>query len=792
MPKPKKPSDPFAEREAERYQNPIPSREYIIEQLSASGPMSFRSLAKCLKIKGQESRQALNSRLRAMQREGQILCNRAEEYGVVRKMDLIAGKVQAHKDGFGFLLVKDGEDIYLGPSEMRQLFNGDEVLVSPAGETRRGQLEGKVVEVLSRNTLHIVGRVHSDSGDYYIVPDNPRINHDIYIEGNQLQDANMGDYVTLEMTEYPAFRKRPKGKIVEVLGEPSAPGLEIDIAIRSHDIPHEWPAKCLEQASQYDDQPSEKDKKGRVDLRHLPLVTIDGEDARDFDDAVYCEKRQGGGYTLWVAIADVAHYVPVDTDLDQEAQRRGNSVYFPGRVVPMLPETISNGLCSLNPAVDRLCMVAEMTISAKGKLTKYAFYEAVMHSHARLTYTEVAEALGFLSREPREGLLKRVKPIFNHLKTLQALFETLRSTRATRGAIDFETTETRIVFNHLRKIDAIVPVTRNDAHKIIEECMLCANVAAANFLEKSGLDALYRVHEGPKVEKLKNLRTYLGELGLGLAGGENPTPKDYQQLMQVIEGRPDAHLIQMMMLRSLSQAVYDPENNGHFGLAYNAYAHFTSPIRRYPDLLVHRAIKHLIRSKKICDEVIRVKGAGIIAKKAIYPYDKQAMLVAGANCSMTERRADEATRDVVAWLKCEYLQEHIGETFDGVVAGVTGFGMFVELSELYVEGLVHISSLGKDYYHFEAATQRLVGERTRKVYRMGDDVSVVVASVDMDQRKVDLTLSGIDASTKKGKGNSKKNSKAKKKAKPKKKKNSARKRPGKASKRNGKKSKPKR
>ena len=735
-------SDPFAKREASNYENPIPSREYILEQLEAFGPLGFRELIKHLKIKGQDSRHALQKRLGAMQRAGQIHCNRADEYGLVEKMDLLGGRVEAHRDGFGFVLQEGGDDIYLSANEMRRVFHGDEVLVSVVGENRRGQPEGKLVEIIARNTTRVVGRLKSEAGVFFVVPDNPRITHDILVDKNDCQRAQPGEYVTVQLTEYPDRRTRAKGMVAEVLGAPMAPGLEIDIAIRSHDIPYLFSDEVVAEAAKLADEPEEADKKHRVDLRQLPLVTIDGEDARDFDDAVYCERGWRGGYRLWVAIADVAHYVPVNSALDNEAFARGNSVYFPGRVVPMLPEAISNGLCSLKPKVDRLCMVAEMTLSATGKLTGFEFYEGVMHSHARLTYTEVAEALGLIEREPRPGLMERVAPVLPHLKDLNELFHLLRASRSKRGAIDFETVETQVVFNEKRKIDAIVPVVRNDAHKIIEECMLCANVATADFLQKSALEALFRVHEGPKPAKLENLRVYLSEMGLWLDGGDKPSPKHFQALMLKIKDRPDASLIQVMLLRSLSQAVYDPENNGHFGLAYEAYAHFTSPIRRYPDLLVHRAIKHMVRRRNKFKYVRKVRGASLLDRQVIYPYGKAEVLAAGAHCSMTERRADDATRDVMAFLKCEYLLEHVGKDFAGVITGVTGFGMFVELQDLYVEGMVHISSLGKDYFHFDAAMQRLVGERTGTIYRMGDPIQVTVAAVDMEQRKVDLMLAG--------------------------------------------------
>lgn len=761
--------DPHAEREARRYESPIASREHILEILSEQGPLDFRELCSALMLKGHENRDALRKRLRAMQRDGQAFCNRAEAWGVPSKMDLLRGKVQAHRDGFGFLLVDDGDDIYLSERQMRQVFHGDEVLVRLAGKNRRGQDEGKIVEVVNRAMSRIVGRLERESGIDFVVPDNPRIAHDILIDRDVSRETlsgekpAVGDYVTVEIIDYPTQRTQAVGQVVEVLGAPMAPGLEIELSLRSHDIPHEWPGAVMSEAARFHEEPSERDKQHRVDLREQPFVTIDGEDARDFDDAVYCEKRRGG-YRLWVAIADVSHYVGIGSALDEEASRRATSVYFPGRVVPMLPESLSNGLCSLKPEVDRLCMVCELDISAAGEVKNYRFFEGIIHSHGRLTYTQVAEALGLLDKSPRTGLLERIEPLLPHLRALHSLYQILRSRRSERGAIDFETTETRIVFNAESKIETIEPVQRNDAHKLIEECMLCANVAAADFLERHKLAALYRVHQGPREQKLENLRGYLGELGLGLRGGEKPRPADYQQLMTEIEQRADAHLIQTMMLRSLSQAVYQPENEGHFGLAYDAYAHFTSPIRRYPDLLVHRAIRSVIRSRRRSSAVQRVKGAESLSVATSYPYDLPAMLVFGEQCSLAERRADDATRDVVAWLKCEYLHDRVGETFTGVVAGVTGFGLFVELQNIYVEGLVHVTSLDRDYFHFDAAKQRLVGERSGKSYKLGDELQVIVAAVDLDQRKIDLMLAdrAKEGSSGKAGGARKKSSKRKK------------------------------
>ena len=737
-------TDPHADRESLNYSNPIASREHILSLIVNEGPASRKQLLKKLGIKGQDGREALRRRLRAMERDNQLLFRKQDEcFYIPDPKSMLSGKVEAHRDGFGFLLLDGQEDIYLSEREMRQVFHGDEVLVSPAGRSRRGGVEGKIEKVVKRAHEFIVGRLKFESNLYFVIPDNPRIGQDILLpDGIVGYEVESGDYVSVKITQYPTVRIPAAGIIDEVLGEALAPGLEIDLAIRSHDIPFKWSDESLAQAATLGAEPEEADKTLRVDLRDLPLVTIDGEDARDFDDAVYCKRQRGGGFTLWVAIADVSHYVPVGSALDQQAYERSTSVYFSGRVVPMLPEAISNGLCSLKPAVDRLCMVCEVDISAAGKVTRHQFYEAVMHSHARLTYNEVAEALGLVAKAPRAGLMDRVKKIMPDLENLRGLYECLRAQRSKRGAIDFETTETQIIFNADKKIETIEPVVRNDAHKIIEECMLCANVAAANFLDSHDLPVLFRVHEGPKEQKLENLRLYLGELGLGLGGGLKPQPNDYQVLMSQIADRPDAHLVQIMMLRSLSQAMYQPDNEGHFGLAYPAYLHFTSPIRRYPDLLVHRAIRSIVRSRKICDQVKRVPGAKVISKKIIYPYSQADIVAAGMHTSMAERRADDATRDVTAWLKCEYLQDRIGETFDGVVAGVTRFGIFVELENLFVEGLVHINSLGQDFFRFDQAQQRLVGERTGVVYCLGDKVKVVVARVDLDERKVDLEMHG--------------------------------------------------
>ncbi|MEO0435958.1 MAG: ribonuclease R [Pseudomonadota bacterium] len=726
--------DPHAERESRRYENPIASREAILDLLrGADSPIPIEKISKAFSLSSDQDLEALRRRLRAMQRDGQVHVDRRGGFGAADALHLLRCRVQGHRDGYGFA-IPDGEadDVFLSARQMRSLFDGDTVLVAITGSDRRGRPEGKVVEVLERGLSQVVGRYQEESGIGFVLPDNARITQEILIPPKEKHGAKSGQIVTAEITHYPDQRLGAKGRITEVLGEHLDPGLEIDIAIRSHGIPWEWPESVQQEAGGLRDEPSEDDKHHRVDLREKPFVTIDGEDARDFDDAVFCERRRNGSWRLWVAIADVSHYVQPGSALDQQARERGNSVYFPERVVPMFPEVLSNGLCSLRPLVDRLALAVEMEIDADGALQEFRFCEAVIHSHARLTYMQVGELI-------EEGRSADVpKALYRPLKDLYALYRVLREARNERGAIDFETVETRILFNEARKIDSIEPVKRNDAHRLIEECMLCANVAAARFFDAHQLSTLYRVHTGPSGEKLENLRAFLSELALGLGGGESPTPIDYQRLLADIAERDDKTIIQTMLLRSLSQAIYTPENKGHFGLNYPAYAHFTSPIRRYPDLLVHRAIRAVIRSRVRSKLVKRLRGTVKQPLETGYSYSVAEVAAFGEHCSMTERRADDATREVQAWLKCEYLRDHVGETFDGVVSAVTNFGLFVELSDLYIEGLVHITSLPGDYYRFDHAQQRLVGERTGRSYRLGAGLQVLVAAVNLDEKKIDL------------------------------------------------------
>ena len=704
-------ASPPNSRPAAKTQAPAGYASEILTELNrAATPLMPEELVARLELKKREL-VAFEAALTVLEATGRIVKNRAGALLVAKKLSLVSGRVEGHRDGHGFLVPDEGgESVFIPPAEMRQLLHGDRAAVKITGRDQRGRPVGEIVDVLERSNRRVVGRLHAEHGVLFLVPEDRRIAQDILVPPAEAGKAKAGQIVTVELVAQPSRHAQPIGRVAEVLGSSEDPGMEIEIALRKFDLPYEFSKKALAQTKALPDTVREEDYAGRKDLRSLPLVTIDGETAKDFDDAVHAV-REGKGFRLWVAIADVSNYVRHGDALDADARERGTSVYFPRRVIPMLPEKLSNGLCSLNPDVERLAMVCEMAITPKGVVARYEFYAAVIRSQARLTYTEVWQMLSADKATPgREDLLP-------HLRTLHGVFKVLLQARELRGAIDFDSVETRMEFDARGKIARIVPEQRNEAHRLIEECMLAANVCAGNYLVDRGQPVLFRVHDVPAPEKITMLRAFLAELGLNLAGGDKPRPKDYAELLAKIRPRPDFILLQTILLRSLKQAVYSPDNAGHFGLAFEAYVHFTSPIRRYPDLLVHRAIKACIAGKR---------------------YDGIDWEDLGRHCSETERRADDASRDVENWLKCFYMQDHVGEVFEGRVTGVTGFGVFVTLDEYFVDGLVHISELGRDYFQFDPARHVLLGERTGKRYRLADRMRVKLVRVDLETRKMDL------------------------------------------------------
>ncbi|WP_425600965.1 ribonuclease R [Dyella sedimenti] len=714
--------DPHAEREAQRYERPIPSREAILALLEQRGELLTEArIAEAMSLHDEYELNALRKRLGAMVRDGQLLLGRRGGYAPASKLDLIPGIVLANAEGYGFLRPDDGgDDLYLSPQQMRTVLHGDRVLASVVGIDRRGRKQGAIVEVLQRRSPRLVGRVVLENGVMLVAPDDRRLHQDVMILPGHDMGARSGQIVVAEITDPPTPHRGPLGAIRAVLGERLQPSLLVEMAIASYDLPHEWPDAVTREAAQVEPQVTAAEREGRVDLRALPLVTIDGADARDFDDAVYAEPRRGGGYRLVVAIADVSHYVKVGSALDKEAYERSTSTYFPGFVVPMLPETLSNGICSLNPKVERLCMVCDMTVDAQGEVTRSKFYDAVMRSHARLTYDRVWQAIGLNDADARHELAD----VLPQLEHLHGLYRLMAAQRKRRGAIDFETPEVKFRLDQRGEVESMGATERNDAHKLIEECMIAANVQAALFLEKKKIPALFRAHEPPPAEKYEDLQQFLREFKLRMPSVEEVKPGDFAKVLKQVQDRPERELIQSVLLRSQSMAAYQPDNRGHFGLALEAYAHFTSPIRRYPDLLVHRAIRYAI--------------AG--GKPSAYTYSAAEMAAMAVHCSQRERRAEEAERDVDERFKCAWMSKHVGSEFDGTVTGVTSFGLFVELDESKVSGLVHISQLSNDYYHFDPVRHLLKGERSGAQFRLGDHVRVQVLRASLEDRKIDFRL----------------------------------------------------
>ena len=719
--------DPHAEREARRYDQPIASREMILAVLGASdGPMDADALAEKLSLVAPDRFDALEKRLAAMLRDGQLLQNRRGGFVPAQRANLVPGTVIANEKGFGFLRPDGGagDDLFLPPFEMRKVTHGDRVLASVTGVDQRGRREGTIVEVLERRLTRLIGRYTEETGIGYVVPDDKRVQRNLMIPADARNDARNGQLVVAEITSPADTHRPPIGKILAVLGDKLTASHAVEVAIHGHDIPHVFAPEVLAQATAVPLEVQATEIQGRFDLRAVPLVTIDGEDAKDFDDAVWCEATRDG-FRLIVAIADVSHYVRPGTPLDDEAQKRATSVYFPGYVVPMLPETLSNGICSLKPGVDRLCFVCAMEIGRDGVVTRASFHEAVMHSHARLTYTDVWNVIGEgIPEDDHAAALAKVGPLLPQIRSLHALYKVLDKARAKRGAIEFESSEVRFVLDAKGEVTQAGMLLRNDAHKLIEECMIAANVQAALFLLEAGVPAPFRDHDKPPESKYADLEEFLKEFQLRLPPWAKVRPKDLRNLLEKIRERPDATLLESVILRSQSLALYAPENIGHFGLALEAYAHFTSPIRRYPDLLVHRAIKHAL-------------GGG---KPDTYVYSPHQMAALSLQSSERSRRADEAQREVDERYRAAWMEEHVGKEFDGTISGVTSFGLFVELDDSLVNGLVHVTQLPRDFYHFDAVRKTLTGERRGHEYRLGDRTRIVVLKASVEDRKIDFRL----------------------------------------------------
>ncbi len=732
--------DPESSREAARYEHPIPSRTLILDDLKRRGvPLTLERIASDFDLKQERDVTALAFRLKAMVRDGQIIRNRKREYCLLEEIPVLAGQVSAHRDGYGFVDLDQGEqDVFLGAREMRQVFHGDRVAVRITGHDRRGRPEGRVVDVLERRTTELAGRYVTEAGVGFVIPENPRITHQIVIPPGKSKNAKPGRVVSVEVVEPPTKSSPPIGRVLSVLGEMTEPGMETEVAIRSHGLRHRFGKGVRKEAKALGDTVPDSAVKGRKDLRSLPLVTIDGADARDFDDAVYCEKA-GRNRRLYVAIADVAHYVTPGSALDDEAQARGTSVYFPNRVIPMLPEALSNGLCSLNPNVDRLCLVAEMTVTPSGQVKDEVFYKAVMRSQARLTYQQAYALLW----DGDKALRKKHAHALESLEALKGVYESLAKARGKRGAVDLDIPSSRFEFDDDGHPAGVVRYSRNDAHRLIEECMIAANVAAARFLKANKIPALYRNHAEPDAEKVDVLRQFLGTVNIQLPRSAKVLPRHYQKVGEQLAERADASVLYFQLLRSMSQAQYTPDCDGHFGLALKEYAHFTSPIRRYPDLLVHRAIAH------------------VLAKRSPrrYTYKAPDMERLGRECSVAERRAEEAVRDVESWLKCEVMLDHVGDTFEGTVVGVAEFGLFVEIADMNIEGLVHVTSLGHDYFKLDPTRTRLVGRQTGQKFELAQTLEVRVAGVSVEDRKIDFELAGGGNGRKRGGGKSNKKGK---------------------------------
>jgi ribonuclease R len=714
--------DPNLELEKSRYADPIASRELLLKHLTeASEPVTAARLAKRLGLNSDSQREALSKRLAAMVRDGQALQS-AEGYTTAAEAERVVGRVRGRASGEVLVMPEDGSaPLALARADTRTLMHNDRIEVRAVGTNDRGRRLARLIRRVGDSPARIGGTWHTAPGHGRVTPEDPAHWYSVEVALKDRLGAQDDDAVIVEITKRPLGEASAQGRVVEVLRNQRPADLAARFAIARHDLPQEFSESVLRAADRIGTVVREADRAHREDLRALPLVTIDGEDARDFDDAVFAETARGGGWRLLVAIADVSHYVRFGSDLDTEARARATSVYFPDRVLPMLPEQLSNHLCSLMPRVERLAFVCDMHVSKHGRLGKTRFYEAVIRSHARLTYDQ---AWGYL-KDPAastDGALS--PPIRTSLQTLYSVYQALKVARDARGALDFRGGEVKARIGADGKIEGFYAVMRNDAHRLIEECMIAANVEAAVALRLAKAASLYRVHGQPEDKRVTELQKVLNALQVGAAFSDKPTPREFRQLVERLGARPDGILLEGLVIRSLAQAVYQQTNIGHFGLALEEYAHFTSPIRRYPDLLVHRAIK-----------------AAVLPHSASgHKYSTSELQALGQESSQRERRADDASRDVMSYLRCLYLQPRVGESFDATISSALEFGLFVQLKEMPIDGLVHISAIPGDYWELESGGMGLVGQRTGRRWQLGDAVRVRLSRVDLAQRQIDFEL----------------------------------------------------
>ena len=701
-----------------RKQSPDLSTEEILKLMREDDrPLLLREILRRLSLQ-KEQRQKARGLLRDLAEVGRVVRIRGNRYGLPSKMNLVVGRIKTHPDGYGFVVpeAEGQEDIFISPRNLKEAMHGDRVVARIESIRKKGK-EGSIIRILERKTRKVVGKFMRAKNYFYVIPEDDRILPEVFIPEGETKRARSNQIVVAEITRYPTERARPEGRITHILGYPDDPEIDPQIVTHKYDLPSRFTSPALEEAKSLPPAPSSYEYRNRVDLRGIPTLTIDGENARDFDDAVSVERERDGGVKLYVSISDVSHYVREGTSLDGEAYSRGTSVYFPDRAIPMFPVELSNEICCLHPKVDRLTLTAELRYDGNGERKGVRFYPSVIRSDERLTYTWVKKIL--VDGDPELG--ERFGPLLPSLDLMADLCQELRRRRTERGAIDFDLPEPEIILNLQGETEDVVRAERNLAHQIIEEFMIAANEAVAHFMEERGVPFIYRIHEPPKKEAIDEFRSFISHLGYRMRKESDHSPKEFQKVLSDVKERPEERVVNEILLRSMKWAKYSAKNSGHFGLASDGYTHFTSPIRRYPDLIVHRLLK-----KVLSKEEMKVS-EGVLAEMADH-------------LSNRERVAMEAEREILDRYRVRFMKDKIGEEYEGIISGVAAFGFFVELKDIFVEGLVRMTSLHDDYYQYHEKKYCLVGERTHKTFRIGDEVRVRVDRVDVESRHIDFGL----------------------------------------------------